>query len=377
MNDCPIARLLIVDDETAQVTALCCTLQAEGYEVAGFHSAAQALKALHSNVFDIVISDLMMPGMDGIALLRAAREIDSNLVGIVMTGHGTIDTAVAAMKAGALDYILKPFNLSVILPVLSRSLAVRRLRVENAALIQRITDRTAELEAANRELAAANNELEAFGYTVSHDLRSPLRAIEGFSRIVLEDFARELPSEARGHLDTISASVRRMDQLIEDLLRFSRLGRQPLAKQIVKMTDLVHEVVRELQAGELGRNVNVEIGQLPDGAADRALFKQVFVNLLSNAFKFTRHKEESVIQVEGWREGGNCVYLIRDNGVGFDMRYAPRLFEIFQRLHGQNEFEGTGVGLSIVQRIVERHGGRISAQAETGRGATFTFSLPE
>jgi signal transduction histidine kinase len=376
MNKSPIARLLIVDDEIAQMTALCRTLQAEGYGATGFHSATQALMALRAGAFDIVITDLMMPEMDGIALLRAAREIDNDLVGIVMTGHGTIDTAVEAMKGGALDYILKPFKLSVILPVLSRSLAVRRLRVENAALIQRIMDRTAELEAANRELAAANNELEAFGYSVSHDLRSPLRAIGGFSRIVLEDFARELPDEAREHLEAVLANVQRMDQLIEDLLRFSHLGKQPLARQTVNMTDLVYEVLRELQAGEPARNVNVEIRQLPDSAADRALFKQVFVNLLSNAFKFTRHKADAVIEIEGRREGGECIYLVRDNGVGFDMRYAQKLFGIFQRLHGQNEFEGTGVGLSIVQRIVERHGGRISAQSQIGRGATFTFSLP-
>jgi len=376
VNDAPIGRLLIVDDERAQVAALCHTLEAEGYEVTGFQSALQALRAFQPGAFDIVITDLTMPEMDGIALLRAAREIDPDLVGIVMTGHGTIDTAVAAMKAGALDYILKPFNLTVILPVLSRSLSIRRLRTENASLMRRVTDRTAELEAANRELAAANHELEAFVYSVSHDLRSPLRAIDGFSRIVIEDFARELPAEARGHLETVSANARRMEQLISDLLRFARLGRKPLAKQIVRVTDLVHEVSRELQAGEEARNVHLQVGQLPDCSADRALFKQVFVNLLSNAIKFTRHKEQSVIEVEGWRDEGDCIYVVRDNGVGFDMHHAQKLFGIFQRLHGQDEFEGTGVGLSIVHRIVERHGGKVSAQAQLGQGATFTLSLP-
>lgn len=318
----------------------------------------------------------MMPEMDGIALLRAAREMDNDLVGIVMTGHGSIDTAVEAMKAGALDYILKPFNLNVILPVLSRALAVRSLRVENAALLRRLTDRTAELEVANRELAAANRELEAFAYSVSHDLRAPLRVIEGFSRIVIEDFAREIPDEAREHLETVSANVQRMEQLINDLLRFSRLGRQPLAKQTVNMTALVHEAIREMRAGAPAGNINVRVSQLPDVEADLALLRQVFVNLLSNAFKFTRDKEEAVIEIEGRRQEGDCIYTVRDNGAGFDMRYAQKLFGIFQRLHRQDEFEGTGIGLSIAQRIVERHGGRISAEAEIGRGATFTFTLP-
>jgi light-regulated signal transduction histidine kinase (bacteriophytochrome) len=318
----------------------------------------------------------MMPEMNGIEFLRAAHEIDPDLVGIVMTGHGAIETAVAAMKTGALDYILKPFKLSAILPVLSRSVAVRRLRMMNLALTKGVADRTAELEAKNRELSAANKDLEAFAYSASHDLRSPLRTMEGFLRIVLDDYAHELSAEVRTHIERTASGAQRLSLLIEALLKFSHLGRQPLAKQTVNMKALAHEALRELEVGEAASNAIVRIGDLPDCAVDGVLFKQVLVNLLSNAFKFTRHEANALIELDGRREGGECVYEVRDNGVGFDPRYAQKLFGIFQRLHRHDEFEGTGVGLSIVQRIVERHGGRIAARSEIGQGATFTLRMP-
>lgn len=372
----PTARLLIVDDEAAQVTALCRTLRAEGYATTGFTAPSEALSALRDGDFDIVIADLMMPEMDGIALLRASREIDADLVGIVMTGHGTIDTAVEAMKSGALDYILKPFNLQAILSVLSRVLAVKHLRQENTALLQRVALHTAELEAANRELQAANRELTAFAHSVSHDLRTPLRAINGYSHLLIDRFGADLPAEGRRLLDKISMKARDMGQLIDDLLRFSQVSRQPLVKQPVDVTRLATEVLVELRAQEPERNVAVVLGQLPAASADPALLKQVFVNLEANALKFTRHCAQPVIEIDGWQEKDQCLYCIRDNGAGFDMRYADKLFGIWQRLHRAGDFEGTGIGLSIVQRVVERHGGRIWAEAEVGKGAKFTFSLP-
>lgn len=376
MDTPPTARLLIVDDEAAQVTALCRTLQMEGYSVTGFVLASEALAAVRVGAFDIVITDLMMPEMDGIALLRAASELDADIVGIVMTGHGTIDTAVDAMKNGALDYILKPFNLNAILSVLSRAVAIRRLRQQNAALSQRVARRTAELEAANRELLAANKELEAFANSVSHDLRTPLRAINGFAQLLIDQFGGEIPVEAGKLLNRISAKTRDMGQLIEDLLRFSHLSRQPLVKQSVDVTRLVREVLGELRAEEPDRDVAIVVHDLPKAVADPSLLKQVLMNLEANALKFTRHCARPMIEIDGWRDQDECLYCIRDNGAGFDMRYSDKLFGMFQRLHGADEFEGTGIGLSIAQRVIERHGGRIWAEAEVGKGAAFTFSLP-
>src|SRR5947199_300423 len=213
MNPTPLARLLIVDDESAQVIALCHTLAAAGYATSGAGSGPEALCALRTAAadraasFDVLVTDLMMPGMDGIALLRAAQEIDPDLVGLLMTGHGTVDTAVEAMKSGALDYILKPFNLRTIIPVLSRALAVRRLRLENAALLQRLANRTTELEAANRELQRANKELEAFTYSVSHDLRQPLNGMIGFAGFLVSEKPGPLNDSKRANAPTPSATT--------------------------------------------------------------------------------------------------------------------------------------------------------------------------
>lgn len=376
MDSEAINRLLVVDDEAAQVEALCRTLEYEGFSVTGFTGAAAALSALRGGSFDIVLTDLTMPGMDGIAFLNAAREIDPGLAGIVMTGHGTIATAVEAMKAGALDYILKPFDLRVILRVLARTQAMLRLRRENAALLERLSVRTVELETANRELRVANRELEAFGDSVSHDLRAPLRTIDGLLQVVQEDFAEQVPPQARQHIEAIAAQASRMGELIEDLLRLSRLGREPLQKRTVDMRSLVQEVVGALRAGETARDLDIRIGELPSAQADPSLLRQVWVNLVANALKFTRRREPAVIQVGGEVRAEGRLYSIRDNGAGFDPRRAERLFGIFQRLHAASDFEGTGVGLSIARRIIERHGGSIWADGEPGRGATFHFTLP-
>lgn len=376
MGSDAVNRLLVVDDEAAQVEALCRTLEDEGYSVTGFTGTAAALAALRGGSYDIVLTDLTMPGMDGIAFLNAAREIDPGLAGIVMTGHGSIATAVEAMKAGALDYILKPFDLRMILRVLARTQAMLRLRRENAALLERLSARTVELEAANRELSVANRELEAFGDSVSHDLRSPLRTIDGLLRVVQEDFGAAFPPEAHQHIAAISAQASRMSELIEDLLRLSRLGREPLQKQTVDIRALVLAVVSELRAAEDARRLDITIADLPAAQADPSLLRQVWVNLVANALKFTRRRERALIEIDSGSRGGQKLYSIRDNGAGFDPRRAERLFGIFQRLHAAKDFEGTGVGLSIARRIIERHGGTIWAEGEPDKGAAFHFTLP-
>lgn len=369
MTDDRPTSLLIVDDEAAHLKALCHTLQGQGYQTAGFCAPAAALAEIQPGRFDVVLTDLMMPGMDGIALLEAARRQDPLLAGIIMTGEGTVPTAVTALKSGAMDYILKPFRLSEVLAVLERALSVRRLRLENAALEQRVRERTADLE-------AANHELEAFSYSVSHDLRAPLRHIDGFTNILMEEHAGAMTIEARRLLGVIIGEARQMERLIKDLLRFSQLSQQPLAKEWIPAAALFREVLDELQTEHAGRKMEIRLGELPDCQGDRSLLRQVVVNLVSNAFKFTRQRENAVVQIEGHLQGQERVYSVRDNGAGFDMQSARRLFGVFQRLHSTDEYEGTGVGLSIVQRVIVRHGGRIWAEAAVNQGATFYFTLP-
>ncbi|MGB9606428.1 MAG: ATP-binding protein, partial [Bryobacteraceae bacterium] len=247
------------------------------------------------------------------------------------------------------------------------------VRQQARELEQRVAERTAELQAANREL-------EAFSYTVSHDLRAPLRAIAGFSRLLEEEFLDRLDDSGRHYLDEIRRQVVRMERLIMDLLTFSRLTRQPLRFAPVRLREVAEEAWEELAPEREGRQVEWIIGDLPVCQGDPLLLRQVFYNLLSNALKFTRTREVARIEV-GWKASGTPevpgrpVIYVRDNGVGFDMRYADRLFGVFQRLHREEEFEGTGVGLAVVQRIVQRHGGQIWAQGEVGIGATFSFTL--
>lgn len=242
---------------------------------------------------------------------------------------------------------------------------IRRLHDE---LERRVEERTAEL-------AAANQELEAFSYSVSHDLQAPLRSIGGFAQIIFEDYGTALPAEARGYLGRVRQSAKHMGQLIDDLLAFSRLGRRPLKTHMADLRMLAEQCVMELKGIDPERAVNVSVGALPSCQCDPILFKQVLTNLLSNAFKFTRQAENPQIEVGSLSSENEKVIYVRDNGLGIDMRYADKIFDVFERLHRAEEYEGTGVGLSIVKRIVERHGGRVWVESQLGQGATFYFTL--
>ena len=243
-------------------------------------------------------------------------------------------------------------------------------------MLGQIQTRERALQERTRQLEAANKELESFSYSVSHDLRVPLRALDGFSLILLEEHGGEVGAEGKRLLQVIRSSAQEMGQLIDDLLSFSRFGRLQMERSEVDMNGLARKLVAELLALEGPRRPRVEIADLPATQGDRRMLRQVFVNLVANALKFTRHQADPRVTVGGYAAASERVYFVRDNGVGFDMRYADKLFNVFQRLHSTEEFEGTGVGLAIVQRIVHRHGGRVWAEGEVGRGATFYFALP-
>jgi signal transduction histidine kinase len=247
-------------------------------------------------------------------------------------------------------------------PVIERKRAAEQIDALNANL-QRYTV----------ELEATNKELESFSYSVSHDLRAPLRAVDGYARMLEEDYRERLDDEGRRLLGVVRESSSRMGRLIDDLLAFSKLGRQEPARRHVDMNALVAEVIAELRGDSRAR---IEAAALPPAVADAAMMKQVWANLIGNALKYSGKREQAVVEIAGKIEGANAVYWVRDNGVGFDMRYAQKLFGVFQRLHRADEFPGTGVGLAIVQRVITRHGGQVWAEGRPGEGACFYFSLP-
>ncbi len=371
-------QVLVVEDNPGDVVLIREALPETGpvsFAVESVPRLSDALARLKHGGLDLMIIDLGLPDSQGLNTFNWLRDAAPQIAMIVLSGNDDLELALAAVREGAQDYLVKG-QVGGDALVRAARYAVERNRMEeqvralNAELEQRVHERTAQFEAANKEL-------EAFSYSVSHDLRAPLRAIEGFSGMVLEDYGGKLDAEGQRLLGVVRANAVKMSRLIDDLLSLSRIGRGELILARLEMGLLARSVFAEIVPDPEARaKIGFMVGELPDAAGDAALVRQVWVNLLSNAVKFSSRKERTVIEVTGVREGNQVVYCVRDNGAGFDMQYAGRLFGVFQRLHTTEEFVGTGIGLALVQRIVLRHGGRVRAEAEVGKGAAFFFSLP-
>jgi PAS domain S-box-containing protein len=324
-------------------------------------------EALGKNSHELLRTQFPEPLNDIIAALHRNGQWEGELVHFDKGGRQLVVASQWVLHTNAQGKpaaILEANN-----DITGRKLAEEEVRRMNVDLEHRVEARTAQL-------TAANQELEAFTYSVAHDLRAPLRHIDAFSRILSDDFASSLPPEARRYLETIRNGSRNMSQLVDDLLNLARVGRQELRRRPIPLGGLVKEVVADLKRETEGRQIEWHIRQLPTLECDPGLMKQVFANLLSNAVKYTRPRPKTVIEVGSAQANGSTAIFVRDNGVGFNMKYVDKLFGVFQRLHRAEEFEGTGVGLATVDRILRKHGGSIWAEASINQGATFYFTVP-
>jgi signal transduction histidine kinase len=393
-------EILIAEDSATQREQLKHLLEEQGHAVATAANGREALEAARRRKPTLIITDVVMPELDGYGLCKALKSDETlkDVPVILLTTLSDARDVISGLECGADNFIRKPYEGDYLLQRIDYLLMNLELRknqkmrmgieislggqrhlitAERQQILDLLISTYEQATYINKELEAANKELESFSYSVSHDLRAPLRAIDGYSSMLEENYFPVLDDEGKRLLSVIRESSLKMGRLIDHLLAFSRLGRKALVKEVFDTGALVREVLAELRVAEDRPAAAVALGALPPSWGDRALLKQVWTNLISNAVKYSSGRPAPHLEISGSESADETVYRVKDDGAGFDMRYYDKLFGVFQRLHTENEFPGTGVGLAIVQRVVTRHGGRAWAQGQPGEGAEFFFSLPK
>lgn len=383
-------RILAVDDSVTYLQMLADELRQEGYDVILAHSGDEAIQLLGVQSVDGILLDVLMPGLSGHETCRRikGRPAWQSIPLLMLTALDERQAMLDGINAGADDYIPKSGDFDVLRARLRAQLRRKQFEDETRRIRQELTNKeieTAQARAAQQiaetraaltaELERKNQELEAFSYSVSHDLRSPLCGIRGFAQLLLDQYGGQMPDKAHTYLRRICSSADRMAQLIEDMLQLSRIGRAELHRQPLDLSLLASTVAAELQKRDPNRRVAFVAETGLSVEADAGLMRIALDNLLGNAWKFTGKAFDARVEVGSICSQADRIYFVRDNGAGFDMAYADRLFVPFQRLHAESDFPGTGIGLATVYRIVDRHGGRLWAESAVGQGATFFFTL--
>ncbi|HET6568830.1 MAG TPA: response regulator [Rhodothermales bacterium] len=406
-------NILIVDDRQENIIALEAILGDMGYTIVTAHSGHEVLRAVLEQEFAVILLDVRMPDMDGFETATLLRQREQTLhtpIIFLTAGDNSSEKVFRGYSVGAVDYMSKPFDpvilrtkVGVFVELYQKSLQLQML---NQDLEHRVEERTQQLQETNRELTRevaerrkaegevralntdlenrvrertaeleiANEELRSFSYSVSHDLRAPLRKIEAFSRMLVEEHADGLDKGGHEYLKRICVACKRMEELIDDVLKLSQITGSEMTREQVNLSGIAHDIAADLQQSDPDRRA---VFQIQDGIrahGDRRLIRLALQNLMDNAWKFTSKEPEARIEF-GVNLNGKPVYFVKDNGVGFDNAHRAKLFTPFARLHKSTEFPGTGIGLAIVQRVIQRHGGTVSADSEKGGGATFSFTL--
>lgn len=364
-------KILMVDDRQENLIALERLLKEVEVELYKATSGNEALRLTLHHDFALALLDIQMPEMDGYELAGLLRQDEKTaqmpfiFISAIYTDHINV---FKGYERGAFSYITKPFEPRILINKV-------KFFMEKSQHEEALKRAHEELERHVSNLKNANEELKSFSYSVSHDLRAPLRVISGYSNILIEDYGEKLDEEGKTVINTIIKNTNKMSNLIDDILDFSKLARQDKLLQDVNMNDLMDTVFNELTEHLKDRKIRFIRNEMESVHGDKTMIRQLIVNLLGNAIKYTGPRDEAQVEAGGYRDGKEYIYYVRDNGVGFDDLYKDKLFGVFQRLHKETEFEGTGIGLAIANKVVRHHGGRIWGEGKPDEGAAFYFTL--